>query len=159
MIYLMIQRWGTHADRVGNLKIIRLTSKLVSFIPLFWIISRNPVYLFLLQMASGLVWAGYNLCSANFIFDAVTPEKRTRCVAYFNVFNGLGICCGSLLGGFLVQRLPPFFGYKVLTLCVISSLLRFIVAFFMVQGLKEVRTVAKIKSADLFFSVIGVRPV
>lgn len=115
-IYLMIGRWGTQADRVGNLKVIKFTAPLIGIIPLFWIINRNPVFLIFAQIFSGFVWAGFNLCSTNFIYDAVTPQKRTRCISYFNVINGLALFCGAFLGGFLLKWLPPLFGYKILTL-------------------------------------------
>ncbi|MFH0731698.1 MAG: MFS transporter [Candidatus Omnitrophota bacterium] len=157
-IFIMMQRWGAHADKVGNLKIIKITSPLIGIIPLFWIFNHHPGFLILAQIFSGFMWAGFNLCTSNFIYDAVSPEKRTRCIAYFNVLNGLALCCGALLGGFLVSWLPPLFGYKILTLFLISSILRVAVAVYIPKRLKEVRSVDKVKSNDLFFSVIGIRP-
>lgn len=159
MIYLTIDRWGRHADNVGNLKIIKVTSPLIALIPLFWIFNRHPLFLCLIQVFSGFVWAGFNLCSSNFIYDAVMPEKRTRCIAYFNVLNGIAACCGALLGGFLLLRLPPLFGYNILTLFLISSILRLAFSIYLPRKLKEVRVVTKIKSNELFFSVIGIKPI
>lgn len=158
MIYLMMERWGRLADNVGNLKVIKFTSPLIGIIPLLWVFNRHPLSLFLFQAFSGFLWAGFNLCAMNFIYDSVTPEKRTRCVAYFSVFNGLALCCGALLGGFMLKWLPPIFGFKLLTLFLISSLLRIAVALIIPPRLKEVRAVKKIKSYSLFFSVIGLRP-
>lgn len=152
-------RWGRHADKVGNLKIMKLTAPFIGAIPLLWILNRDPAFLFLAQVFSGFAWAGFNLCAFNFIFDAVTPEKRTRCIAYFNLFNGVALCLGSFLGGLLLQILPPLLGYKILTLLLISSLARLIVSFLMPRHLKEVREVAKVSHRDLLLSVIGVRPV
>ena len=157
-IYLMIRRWGHHADKVGNLKVIRFTAPLIGVIPMLWVINRSPVFLVLAQVFSGFVWAGFNLCSTNFIYDAVTPQKRTRCISYFNVINGLALCCGALLGGFLLRWMPPLFGYKVLGLFFVSSILRMAVGIFVPSRLKEVRKVEHVRSDNLFFSVIGVRP-
>ena len=157
-IYLMIGRWGRHADKIGNLKIIKFTSPLIGLIPLLWIFSRHPVFLFFAQVFSGFLWAGFNLCTTNFIYDAVIPEKRTRCISYFNVLNGLALCAGALLGGFLLQRLPALFGYKILTLFLISSTLRIMVSILMPLKLKEVRPVEEAKSNELFFSMIGIKP-
>lgn len=156
-IYLMMGRWGKQADTAGNLKIIRFVTPLIAIIPLFWIINRHPVYLIFAQAFSGFMWAGFNLCVSNFIYDAVTPPKRTRCIAYFNVLNGVALCSGALIGGFLLQKLPPLFGYKILTLFLISSILRLLVGIFIPAGLKEVRPVKKISSLQLFFSVISPR--
>lgn len=157
-VYLMISRWGKHADRIGNIKIIKVTSPLIGIIPLLWIVNRHPIFLFFAQVISGFVWAGFNLCTSNFIYDAVTPEKRTRCISYFNVLNGLSLCFGALLGGFLLQKLPPLFGYNILSLFLLSSILRLFVSSFMTTKLKEVRQVEEIRSSQLFFSVMGIKP-
>ena len=83
--------------------------------------------------------AGFNLCTSNFIYDSVMPEKRTRCIAYFNTFNGLAICIGTFLGGFLVNYIPPVFGYQLLTLFAVSSLMRIIVSAVLLRRVREVR--------------------
>lgn len=157
-IYLVMIRWGRHADKVGNIKVIRFVSPLIGVVPLLWIFNQHPVYLFLIQIFAGFLWAGFNLCTTNFIYDAVTPPKRTRCISYFNVLNGAALCMGALLGGFLLQWLPPLLGYRILTLALISAVLRIIVGIFMPLRLKEVRPVKEVKSNELFFSMIGIRP-
>ncbi len=156
---LTMNIWGHHADRVGNLKVIRLTSFFIPIIPTLWLFSHDVYYLVLIQIFAGFFWAGFNLSIANFILDAVTPEKRTRCIAYFNVINGTAICLGALLGGTLARMLPPIFGYRLLTLFLISGILRAIVAAIILPRVKEVRHVESVSSVDLFFSVIGIRPI
>jgi MFS family permease len=158
-LYIMIGRWGRHADVVGNLKVLRVTGRLIAFIPLFWIFNHHPVYLCAVEMFSGFLWAGFNLCSINFIYDAVTPQKRTRCIAYFTVVNGLALAAGALLGSFLVHKVPIIFGYQILTLFLISSILRLLVGIIMPLFLKEVRHVKKIRGDELFFSMIGLKPI
>ncbi|MFH1338616.1 MAG: MFS transporter [Candidatus Omnitrophota bacterium] len=157
-VYSLLGRWGRHADKVGNLKVLKLTGSLIGIIPLLWILNRHPVFLFFAQIFSGFVWAGFNLCATNFIYDAVTPQKRARCISYFNVLNGFALCAGALLGGFLIQKLPPIHGHKILTLFLISSVLRIAVALIMPVKLKEVRPVERIKSIQLFFSITGIKP-
>ncbi|MBI5415262.1 MAG: MFS transporter [Candidatus Omnitrophica bacterium] len=158
-LYLNIPRWGQHADKVGNLKVIKLTSRLLGLIPLFWIVNQSLFYLVGVEMFAGFLWAGFNLSSANFIYDAASPQKRTRCIAYFNVVNGSALACGALLGGWLVRYLPPLSGYKILSLFFISACLRLGVSWFLPQILKEVRNVDHVKSVDLFFSMIRLRPI
>ena len=153
-----IDRWGERADKVGNIKVLKFTSLFIASIPLWWVINQNPLYLILIQAISGFAWAGFNLCAVNFIYDAVSPEKRTRCIAYFNVFTGLALCMGALLGGYTVNILPGFFGYKILTLFIISGALRFLAVSLFSDKIKEVRPVEKITSKDLFYSIIGIRP-
>ncbi|HXI10500.1 MAG TPA: MFS transporter [Thermodesulfobacteriota bacterium] len=153
-----IKRWGVHADRVGNLKVIRLTSRFIALIPLLWIVNQDPYFLFAAQLFSGFAWAGFNLSASNFIYDAASPAKRTRCIAYFNVFNGLSLCLGALLGGYLAQITHPgFLKYNIMNLVLVSAILRMAVAFFVPFKIKEVREVEKIKSRHLLYSMIRLK--
>ena len=156
---LTIDRWGKNADRIGNIKVLRLTSFFIASIPLLWILDHHPLYLIFIQAISGFAWAGFNLCTTNFIYDAVRPEKRTRCIAYFNVCTGVALCLGALLGGYLVNTLPRFFGYKILSLFLISGILRFLVVFLISGRINEVRKIEEITSKDLFYNVIGIKPI
>ncbi len=156
-VYSMMGRWGHLADKVGNLMIMRFNAPLIAIIPFLWIINRNPIFLIFAQVLSGFAWAGFNLCASNFIFDAVSPEKRTRCISYFSAINGMALCFGALLGGLLVNKLPNIFGYKILSLFLISGILRLAVSFFLPKKLKEVRAVENISSGKLFFSAIGLK--
>jgi MFS family permease len=153
-----IDRWGRHADKVGNLRVIRFTSFIIASLPLWWIFNRHPFYLIGTQVIAGFAWSGFNLCASNFIYDAVSPEKRTRCVAYFNVCNGIATCCGALCGGHVIHILPPLFGYKILTLFLMASLARFTVVCVLSHRIKEVRSAVHISSRELFYSVIGIKP-
>lgn len=154
-----IDRWGRHADRVGNVKVLKLTSLFIAGLPLLWIINQNPIYLIFIQMVSGFAWSGFNLCATNFIYDAVTPEKRTRYIAYFSVCTGLALCFGALLGGYLVNILPKLFGFKILTLFLISGVLRLLIATLLSGKIKEVRLAQEVTSKDLFYSVLGIKPI
>ncbi len=154
---LFIDRWGKEADRVGNIKVLRATSIVAVILPSLWIINHSPFYLIFIQVIGGLVWAGFNLCAINFIYDSAVPEKRARCVAYFSFCNGLAICLGALLGGFLVNILPPLFSYNLLSLFLLSSILRLFVVLFFLKKIQEVRKIEAISSRDLFYSIIGLK--
>jgi MFS family permease len=138
---LAVSYWGRRADSLGNWEIIRICSLIVSVLPAFWLLSRNVYFLMGIQILAGIFWAGFNLCSSNFIYDSVIPEKRTRCISYFNTFNGIAICAGNLLGGFLATHIPPLFGYKLLALFAISSCLRIIVSIVLLRRVKEIRKI------------------
>lgn len=151
--------WGRHADLVGNAKVLKVTSLLIPLIPSLWCFSQHMAWLIPVEIFSGFVWAGFNLCSANFIFDSVSPEKRVRCLSYFSFINGIALFLGAAIGGFLAERLPPIAGYRLLTLFLLSSFLRFCSHFFLSKGFREIReTAQKISSFDLFFSVVGIKP-
>jgi len=155
---LSLSRWGKHADVVGNLRVIKSTAMLVPIIPVLWLFSANKLYLVSVQIFAGFLWAGYNLCIVNFIYDAVSPEKRARCLAYFNFLNGLGLFLGATFGGYLLENLPKIFGYQTFALFLISGLTRGIVGAIFLPRIEEVRKVKEIGNRKLFFSVIGIKP-
>lgn len=144
LVYLTPPRWGRIADKVGNLQIIKSVSLLIALIPLFWIVDQSPFCFIVSQLYSGIIWGAYNLCALNFVYDAVSPGKRTRCIAYYTAFNAFGIAGGSLVGGFLSSVLPPLMGYSLITVFLVSLLLRLGVVFLLPQKIREVRKVEAI---------------
>lgn len=150
--------WGRHADLVGNVRVLRLSAFFAAIIPAFWLVSHHPVYLMLIQIWGGFSWSGVTLSATNFIYDAVTPQKRVRCIAYFNVINGVAIVLGSSLGGFLASRLPPLFGYRLLTLFALSCFCRVSFYVLLSRSFREVRAAREVSVQELFFSVVGVYP-
>ena len=156
---IAVPAWGRHADLVGNARVLKTTGLLVPVIPLLWLVSRNPIYLTGVELFSGLVWGGFNLCATNFVYDAVTPPKRVRCLGYFNLINGVALFLAASLGGFLADRIPSLLGYRLLTLFALSGVLRFLVNLLLARHFQEVRESSRrVSSAQLFFSVVGIRP-
>lgn len=151
--------WGKHGDQVGNASILKITSCLVPLIPLLWLPSSSVYYLVFVEFVSGFAWSGFNLSSINFVFDAVVPEKRIRCLGYFNMISGVALFFGSSLGGYLAERLPPLLGYRLCTLFLLSGLLRLLVYFLFSKKFKEVRvSLPSVSNWRLFFSVVGIHP-
>ncbi len=152
--------WGRHADIVGNARVLKTTSLLLPLIPIYWIFVTDLRILLIFELLGGFVWGGFNLCSANYIFDAVTPEKRVRCLAYFSLLNGTALFLGAMTGGFLAERVPQWFLFRISTLFLLGSGMRFAMHFILSRGFKEVRSGAReVSSKDLFFSVAGIRPI
>lgn len=147
--------WGRHADEFGNARLFKISSVLITVLPLFWIVSHNVWYLFVVQLIAGYLWGGFNLCTANFIYDAAIPQKRVYCISYFNVVSGIGIFIGTVLGGYFSTHLPPIWGYRIFSVLVISSLCRMVAACFLIPRVREVRPVKTITKRDLFFRMAG----
>jgi MFS family permease len=152
--------WGKHADVVGNAKVLKLTSFLIPFMPLLWMLNKSPLSLVMVETFSGFIWGGFNLCTTNFIYDAVSPSKRVQCLCYFNLINGIALFAGASLGGFLAGHLPAINGgSRLVTLFLISAVCRWAAHFILSPRFREVRrTYHKVKGARLFASVLGVRP-
>ena len=155
---LTISRWGRAADRIGNLKVMSVTSALIPLIPLLWLVSTNLLFLGFVQVFSGLAWAGFNLCSVNYLYDATSIENRTRYLAYFNCGNGLAAGLGALLGGYLITHMPVLRGYQILSIFLISGVLRGVASIIFLPRLREVRRVSTVPAAELFHMLTGGRP-
>ena len=165
--FLTFRSWGRIGDRFGNKKILNLCSWGISLMPILWLFSTHIGYLMAIQVLGGFVWAGFNLASSNFIFDAVSPPKRARCVAYRGLINGVCVVAGSLAGGLVARELPasfqlgpwhwtPTFVLPLVFLC--SGLMRFVAAAFFLQRFHEVRPVEPIRHRDLIYQVSHLKP-
>jgi predicted MFS family arabinose efflux permease len=142
------------ADKYGNLKIVRLTALLISVVPLLWIFSRDLYYLIMVQLLAGFLWAGYNLTTANFIYDASVTGKRERCIAYYNFFSGIGIGLGALAGGYLYRYLPATFGSSFYPLLIFSGVIRVAAALLIIFLVREVRKVEPASTRRLLYDII-----
>lgn len=152
---LLIQRWGRLADRVGNIRVLKFCACFIAGLPIPWLVCRHPVFLVLVQILGGFAWSGFNLCVINFIFDSVSPAKRTRCFSYFNVINGFFICVGALMGGYLAAHAPKLLGYQLLSLFIFSSITRFLTVFIFSPKIKEVRvSVEAIKARGILRKIL-----
>ena len=141
--------WGRRADWAGNIRVIAVTSLLLPIVPLLWLFSSNVYYLIGAQVFSGIAWAGFNLTSVNFVYDATEKEGRTKYIAFFNAASGLGLCLGALVGGYVAAYLPSMFGYQLRTLFLLSGLLRIVVIVLLLRLIFEVRHVPKMNLARL----------
>jgi MFS family permease len=147
--FLSMPFWGNRADRAGNLKIVKITSWLMPFVPLLWIINSHPLYLVLANAFSGFVWSGFNLSSMNFVYDASASAGRAKRISVYNAFTFIAMCLGALLGGYIAPHLPKLLGYQMHTLFIISGIARLIVIVLLLRTIVEVRRVSGINTLQL----------
>lgn len=164
--FLTFRYWGKISDRFGNKKILNLCGVGIGIVPLCWLFSTNILYICAIQIYAGIVWSGFNLAAANFIFDACSPAKRARCVAYRGIINSVFVLAGSLAGGMVAGLLPPTFSFgpwqlshSLLFVFLISAILRLATAGIFLRKFHEVRTVEAIRSRDLVFRVSHIKPI
>lgn len=141
---LFLTFWGRRTDRAGNISVIKITSVLIPVVPMLWLAGHQVYYLVAVQIVSGFAWSGFTLGTTNFVYDASTPENRTRCIALFGAMNAAAMCLGPLVGGFLAPHLPPVGGYSLLTLFLVSGVLRGVVAATLLRRITEVRQVPRV---------------
>jgi len=145
---LIMRVWGKFADKYGNYEVLKITSILVPLYPILWLISSKPLFLILgPSLIGGIGWAGFNLAAGNFVFDSVTPQKRSLAVSYFHVINGVGVFLGAGLGGLLVKFVSITFMDSLLFIFLVSAFARMLVGLVGLAKIKEVRNTEKFNSS------------
>jgi MFS family permease len=131
--------WGRVGDRRGSQFVLVASGVVCAVLPLLWCFTTNFWLILGIQVLAGFGWGGFNLATSNFLFEAVTPPKRARCAAYFNVITSVGIIVGATVGALLVSQVPgewklasPF-----LVVFALSGLLRFPVVLLWLRGVKD----------------------
>jgi predicted MFS family arabinose efflux permease len=157
-MFWMMGRWGRNADRSGNMKVVQLTARFLPVTALLWVFSTNPWYLLGVQLVSGVIWAGYNLCVANFVYDSVSTAERVHATALFNTVNGLATFIGAAAGGFLLTRVPAIGGQSFYTLVLIGVAARFAVGWILFPRVREVRKVPRTRSKELVRNLLRLEP-
>ncbi|MFH1024407.1 MAG: MFS transporter [Planctomycetota bacterium] len=162
---LTFRFWGRFSDRFGNKRTIAISTWTILFIPIPWMLTDNFWILTLLNIFTGASWAGFSLSMGNYILDAVTPAKRARCVAYFNVVVGIGVFAGCMIGMWLTKHLPdemvlgPWrlrLTSNFMILLALSTVLRLLTCMCL-GTFKELRTVRPLTLRDRFFDIASVR--
>lgn len=144
---IVMNFWGKLADKYGNYRVIVLSSIAIPTIPILWILSPNPIYLILgPSLIGGVFWAGFNLASANFIYDNVSSQKRGLAVSYHNLINGIGLGIGAGIGAILIKFTPQFYFKPIVLIFIFGSLIRALVVFFGISAIKETKQTQKFKS-------------
>lgn len=165
--FVVLRSWGTMSDQFGNRRILKLCGMCVAVNPWMWLISSNYWFVLCVQLYSGIFWSGFTLAAANFVFDAVTPPKRARCIAYQAIINGVLVFVGSAIGGLVVSRFPvENLGHvgiwstpsKFCVLFLASGILRALVMFVLFPAFKEVRQVSTIRGHQVLARLITIRP-
>lgn len=157
-MFFSLSSWGKHADKFGNITVLRVTSGIIPVLPVLWLLSDSKIFLFGVNALAGFAWAGFSLSTSNYIFDSAPEHKRVKFLAYFSLVNGIGLFLGPLAGGFLIPHLPEIDGSKFLTVFLLSGITRFFVWIALSSRLKEIRNVSAIGHKDLLFSVLGYKP-
>jgi len=153
---LFLPLLGKVSDKFGNIKLIGICSGLMFLVPVLWVVStlitsdiNLKIYLlFVPAMISGFAWAGYNLATNNYIYDAVSTPKRSFGVSYMNLLVGVGAFVGASIGS-LIALIGVSFMNTLLFIFLISAIGRLLVPVIGLKYLREVRNVKKFSSQFL----------
>ena len=151
--------WGNYIDKLGTKFVLYISGMLTPLIPFLWLFSTNFHYLIVVEIFSGIAWAGFNLSTSNFIFDAVKPENRVRCISYYKFFEGIAIVIGAALGGALINHLPAWiFISSIPFVFLISGILRLVTSLLLLPTLKEARLIEFDIGHSFFKKYLTIRP-
>lgn len=123
--------WKRMVEIIGNLSVLRLAGILVSLPPILWYFTISMPYEFIfifviwLNLLGGFCWSAHAISTNNFFYLNVTRAKRDLCSAYSNIFYGIAIFTGSLIGGFLINVLKNPYVNSIMLVSAISGILRF----------------------------------
>lgn len=149
--------WGRMGDRFGNKKVLMVTSAGIATLPGMWLFSTHIAFAVLFQALSGFFWSGFNQSVQNFLLDAVSPPKRTRCSAYLNLIQSFGLMVGGVSGAIAIKYVPTTLGplhlpYAFSMMLLLSFLFRSATVLFFIPRFREVRDVPKIGVARMLYT-------
>ena len=98
--------WGRLIDRFGSKRILAIGGIAVVFTPLLLLSCSTFSHFVAVMIYDGISTAAFNIAVGNYLFDVVTPPKRARCAAAYNVFVAVGATLGNF-GGALVGEFTP----------------------------------------------------
>ncbi len=108
--FLTLSFWGRFTDRFGNRIVMQFCCLTIPVIPVLWMISPDFYYLLLVQVVSGLVWSGFSLSTANYLYD-IRPQRSDFAVyaAAQSALTAVAIFAGATLGGLIAAGAPVLF--------------------------------------------------
>ena len=150
---LFMPLMGKMSDRFGNVLLVKICSSVIFLVPMLWLLAplfesevAIKVYLLIVpSIISGFAWAGYDLATNNYVYDAVRSRKRGYALSFFNLFSGIGIFVGALIGS-VIASLSITFMNPILFIFLVSGIGRLLVPVIGLKHLEEVRPVRKFYS-------------
>ena len=95
--------FGRMLDYKGSLWVQAITGLLIPALPLGWLFVTSPWQVGIINVFSGVLWAGYNLSNFNLLLELSPPEQRPRAVALYQTVVFASAVLGPLLGGYLAD--------------------------------------------------------
>lgn len=96
---------GLLGRRIGAHRLLWLGGAGIVPMSATWLVSDNLVYLSLIQVASGVTWAAYELATVLIFFETIRADERVSMLTFFNLANAAALVVGSAIGGLLLHGL------------------------------------------------------
>ena len=114
-----------------------------------------------IESLSGIIFSGFNLCLANFIYESFKQEKIIKYAGYQAALFGIATFFGVMLSGWIQTYTISFaiLSNTFFVVCAIAVLLRFTIYTALINKIKEVRETKEIKNKTLIISVLTFEPI
>ncbi|HVN55432.1 MAG TPA: MFS transporter [Anaerolineaceae bacterium] len=96
------RKLGELADRWGARKLQVVCELVIPVLPILWALVNASWQIIPINVLSGVLWAGYNLSSFNYLLELAPPEKRARYSALFQFTVTISLALGAALGSVIV---------------------------------------------------------
>ncbi len=153
--------WGKIIDKYGTIKTLKATGLLASIYPLALILIRDPAGLIVAEFLSGIIFSGFNLCLANFIYESFKAEKIVKYASYQAVLFGTATFVGIMISGY-VQTFNISFQILSNTfyiMCTFAIIIRLLVYLTLIKKISDVRETTPLKNDQLVIGVLTFEPV
>lgn len=163
---LAMTLWGRMIDKHGSKRALTISGFLVPFMPILMIPAifiKDPLHIFLYllveEIISGISWAGFNLSTSSFIFDATSKDERIKYISYYNFLIGIGIFLGAIVGGLLINVFPIWIVSSLPYVFLTSGILRFLATALLIRKVREARMVEiDFPGRGFFHTAISINP-
>jgi len=157
---LSMPYWGKLIDRYGVRKILKATSYLAISFPILIILVRAPEWIILVEILNGVIFSGFNLALASFIYKFSGESRIMRYASYQAVFFGTSAFLGTIISGFIQSFEFSFWiiNTSFYLVCLISIIVRFISYKSLINKIKEERAVEYIESKKIVQSILTFTP-
>ena len=129
--------WGRLADRVGNIRVLGIVSRIIPLIPICWLFGSNIGYLAFVQVLSGICWGAYDLSTQSYLYKVAPHAKKLRYIVYTRCLVLLCTALGGLLGAYLVKGIFLTFGSQILSIFLVSGIFRGLVVMAIMPRLVD----------------------
>lgn len=99
------RKLGELHDRWGSRRLTVISGLLIPAAPLAWAFTSATWQVIIINMISGMLWAGYNLGSFNYLLQITPDEQRARFSALFQIIVTISLALGAALGSLVVTKL------------------------------------------------------
>ena len=95
--------FGTLTDKYGSRKLMQLMAMSIPVLPIYWFFIQKPWQAIPINIIAGILWAGMNLASFNFLLDISPQEQRARYTAIYQIAVAFSAALGASAGGIIAD--------------------------------------------------------